>query len=116
MDAASSVAASADIPPSEVAESVANLVAKSLLSADIGGTIVHYRLLETTRAYARDKLIESAEFDHFARRHAEYYRELSSGMPMPSSRTQPTAEWLAAYRPPHRRRARCPRLGLFAER
>ena len=98
MDAASSVAASADIPPSEVAESVANLVAKSLLSADIGGTIVQYRLLETTRAYARDKLIESAEFDHFARRHAEHYRDLFQHADA-ELETRPTAEWLAAYRP-----------------
>ena len=98
LDAASSVATSADIPASEVAESVANLVAKSLLSADIGGTIVHYRLLETTRAYARDKLIESAEFDHFARRHAEHYRDLFQHADA-ELETRPTAEWLAAYRP-----------------
>src|SRR5438093_4543233 len=67
LDAASAVAASADIPASEVADSAANLVGKSLVSTDVSGAIVHYRLLETTRAYAREKLIESAEFDHFAR-------------------------------------------------
>jgi len=36
---------------------VASLVGKSLVSADIGGAIVHYRLLETTRTYGREKLI-----------------------------------------------------------
>ena len=60
--------------------------------------VVHYRLLETTRAYAREKLIESAEFDHFARRHAEYYRNLFQHAEA-ELETRPTAEWLAAYRP-----------------
>src|SRR5881409_702696 len=56
LDAVSAVAASADMPASEVGDSVADLVGKSLVSADVGGTIAHYRLLETTRAYAREKL------------------------------------------------------------
>src|SRR6266536_4214324 len=76
LDAASAVAAGVDIPASEVAESVANLVGKSLVSADVGGALVDYRLLETTSAYAREKLIESGELEDFARRHAEYYRDL----------------------------------------
>src|SRR6266403_2978078 len=98
MDAASAVAAGVDIPASEVADSVANLVGKSLLAADVGGAIVHYRLLETTRAYARDKLLGSAEFDHCARGHAEYYRQLLQHADA-ELETRPTAEWVAAYRP-----------------
>jgi len=98
MDAASAVAAGVDIPASEVADSVANLVGKSLLAADVGGAIVHYRLLETTRAYARDKLVGSAEFGHCARRHAEHYRHLLQHADA-ELETRPTAEWVAAYRP-----------------
>src|SRR5882724_752761 len=98
MDAASAVAAGVDIPASEVADSVANLVGKSLVSADVSGAIVHYRLLETTRAYAREKLIESTELDRVARRHAEYYRGLFQRAEA-EFETRPTAEWLAAYRP-----------------
>src|SRR5439155_14582955 len=60
--------------------------------------IVHYRLLETTRAYARDKLVGSAEFDHCARGHAEYYRHLLQHADA-ELETRPTAEWIAAYRP-----------------
>src|SRR5713101_5155666 len=97
LDAAGPVAASADIPASEVADSVANLVGKSLVSTDVSGAIVHYRLLETTRAYTREKLIESAEFDHFARRHAEYYRDLFQHADA-ELETRPTAEWLSVYR------------------
>src|SRR5215475_161673 len=76
LDAAIAVAASIDIPAADVEDAVANLVGKSLLSTDVGGAIVSYRMLETTRAYAREKLVESAEFDHLTRRHAEYYRDL----------------------------------------
>src|SRR5216684_1827062 len=98
LDAASAVAASVDLPASEVTDAVADLVGKSLVSTDVGGVIVHYRLLETTRAYAREKLIGSAEVDHFARRHAEYYRDLFERADA-EVETRPTAEWLAAYRP-----------------
>src|SRR6266576_1046279 len=98
LDAASAVAASVDVPASDVVDSVANLVGKSLVSADVEGAIVHYRLLETTRAYAREKLIESAELDDFARRHAEYYRDLFEHAEA-ELETRPTAEWLVAYRP-----------------
>jgi predicted ATPase/DNA-binding winged helix-turn-helix (wHTH) protein len=98
LDAVSAVATSADIPASDIADSVANLVSKSLLSADVSGVIVRYRLLETTRAYAREKLLGSAEFDNCARRHAEYYRHLLQDADA-ELETRPTAEWLAAYRP-----------------
>jgi len=98
LDAASAVAAGVDIPASEVADAVANLVGKSLVSTDVGGAMVHYRLLETTSAYAREKLIESAEFEDFARRHAEYYGDLFQHAEA-DLETRPTAEWLVAYRP-----------------
>jgi len=98
LDAAGAVAATVNIPASEVVDSVADLVGKSLLSADFSGAIVRYRLLETTRAYAREKLIESAEFDDVARRHAEYYGDLFQHAEA-DFETRPTAEWLVAYRP-----------------
>jgi predicted ATPase/DNA-binding winged helix-turn-helix (wHTH) protein len=98
LDAASAVAASVDVTASEAVDSVASLVDKSLLSSTVAGTIVRYRLLETTRAYAREKLLETAEVDHFARRHAEFYRKLFEHAEA-ESETRPTAEWLVAYRP-----------------
>ena len=98
LDAGSAVAASANLPASEVAESVASLVGKSLVSTDVVGATMRYRLLETTRAYAREKLIECAEFDHVARRHAEYLRDLFEHAEA-ELETRPTAEWLSAYRP-----------------
>lgn len=43
----------------DIVDSIGNLVAKSLISADLGGAVVYYRLLDTTRAYAQRKRIES---------------------------------------------------------
>jgi len=96
LEAASAVAANVDNSAAEVVHCVANLVGKSLLSADVTGATAHYRLLETTRAYARDKLGESRELEQCARRHAEYYRELFERAEAEWQR-RPTAEWLMAY-------------------
>ncbi len=52
-----------------------SLVSKSIVIVDVGGTEVHYRLLDTTRLYGLEKLDEHAERGDAARRHAEYYRD-----------------------------------------
>jgi predicted ATPase len=57
-------------------DGVANLALKSFLTADITHEIVQYRLLETTRAYASEKLADSGEGPALAQRHAEHYLEL----------------------------------------
>jgi predicted ATPase/DNA-binding winged helix-turn-helix (wHTH) protein len=75
-EAASAVAADTDISSAETIERIANLVSKSLISADVGGPAVRYRLLDTTRVYALQKLVDSGELDGVARRHADYYRTL----------------------------------------
>jgi predicted ATPase/DNA-binding winged helix-turn-helix (wHTH) protein len=61
------------VPAADVVDRIAGLVAKSLVAADAGEDTVTYRLLETTRAYAMEKLNQSGEFEEFARRHAKYY-------------------------------------------
>jgi predicted ATPase/DNA-binding winged helix-turn-helix (wHTH) protein len=96
LEAASAVAASVDVPAPDVLDCVETLVGKSLLSADVAGAPVRYRLLETTRAYAREKLGVSGELEPFARRHAEYHRDLFERAEA-EWETLPTAEWLAAY-------------------
>jgi predicted ATPase len=54
-----------------VVDHVASLARKSLVAANVLGRKPVYRLLETTRCYALEKLRESGEFDLVARRHAE---------------------------------------------
>jgi predicted ATPase/DNA-binding winged helix-turn-helix (wHTH) protein len=55
----------------EVTEALATLVDKSLVTLD-GATAMRYRLLETTRAYAWQKLINSGEDQKIARRACEH--------------------------------------------
>jgi predicted ATPase/DNA-binding winged helix-turn-helix (wHTH) protein len=76
LEAARAVTRSSAAPPTDIADGVADLVAKSLVTADIAGAVMHFRLLETTRVYGLEKLTESGTSQHFARRHADYYREL----------------------------------------
>jgi predicted ATPase/DNA-binding winged helix-turn-helix (wHTH) protein len=92
LDSASAVAG----PGSDVVEGVANLVAKSFVSADVGGAVVQYRLLDITRAYALRKLTESGEFDEYVQRHAEHHRDLLGGAEA-EWQARPTAEWLEDY-------------------
>jgi predicted ATPase/DNA-binding winged helix-turn-helix (wHTH) protein len=54
-------------------ESLSDLVAKSMLLADASGPSVSYRLLETTRAYAYEKLKEAGEANVVHRRHAQRF-------------------------------------------
>ncbi len=97
LQAASAVAADDAIAASDVIDCVANLVTKSLVSVEAGGVMVRYRLLETTRAYALEKLVEAGEFDAMARRHAERYLDLFEGAE--EEETRPPDEWLADYGP-----------------
>lgn len=71
MDSAQAVAASEGIGSSDVLNGVTSLMAKSLLSVALRDAITTYRLLETTRAYAREKLLEGDEIRRLGRLHAE---------------------------------------------
>src|SRR5260370_11069032 len=93
---ATAVAPSGEIAASDVVDCVANLAAKSLVMIDVSGATVRYRLLETTRAYAREQLAESAELGQVARAHAARYRDLLERAQV-EWETQPTVEWAAAY-------------------
>lgn len=76
LDAARSVVSSEDLNADLVTQAVGSLVAKSLASLQMVGSAVGYRLLDTTRAYALNKLVESDETNMVARRHAVYFSQL----------------------------------------
>jgi predicted ATPase/DNA-binding winged helix-turn-helix (wHTH) protein len=80
----------------EAIDRLADLVAKSLVVADVSGIKPRFRLLDTTRAYAIEKLDESGEREHMARRHAEYCLILLERA-QAEAPARPTAEWLADY-------------------
>jgi predicted ATPase/DNA-binding winged helix-turn-helix (wHTH) protein len=93
LSSAIAVAGDAD---TDVVEAVANLVTKSLVSADVGGRVVQYRLLDTTRAYALQKLAENGEFDNYARRHAQHHLDWFERAEV-DWRTLAVEEWLEGY-------------------
>ena len=93
---ANAVIAGAGVRTSDVIDGLGNLVNKSLIAAEAAGATAHYRLLETTRAYAREKLADLGELEQAARKHAEYYRDLC-GQAEAEWQTRPAAEWLADY-------------------
>jgi predicted ATPase len=72
----------------EICDAIAGLVEKSLVCTQLDDGQPQYRLLDTTRAYALEKLKEHAEFDPISLRHAEYFvqqlesqREVQSSLP-----------------------------------
>jgi predicted ATPase/DNA-binding winged helix-turn-helix (wHTH) protein len=58
-----------------VLQGITNLVAKSLVELDGPAPSGRWRLLETTRAYALEKLAQHGEMPQIARRHAEFVRD-----------------------------------------
>jgi predicted ATPase len=96
LEAAAAVAASPELAAPDAIAGLLGLVAKSLVVAEGGGGVARYRLLDTTRAYALEKLGGSGERDQQARHHAEYYRNLFERAEA-QWETRPTAEWLDDY-------------------
>src|SRR5262249_55539046 len=78
-------------------EHVGDLTSKSLLIAEVASRKAQYRLLETTRAYALEKLAESGEAAATARLHAGWVRDLLVRA-QPEWNAAPAAQWLPVYR------------------
>ena len=80
LEAAQAVAGTASLSGVRIADAVDSLVAKSLMNSIVEeGRQVRYRVLETTRVYAAEKLQESAEAPEVAERHARYFTGLLVG-------------------------------------
>jgi predicted ATPase/DNA-binding winged helix-turn-helix (wHTH) protein len=97
MESAGAILAADEISTDEAVDAIADLVAKSLVSASVEGPIAFYRLLDTTRAYLSTKLEESGERERFARLHAEHYRALLEQGQV-DWETRPAIEWLNRHR------------------
>ena len=90
LEAAAAVMSDNDDGLGMAGEGIASLVAKSLVSRDGPIQTGRWRLLETIRAYALEKLAESGDANHAACRQAEFFRDVfTSGAP--GSRLQPSA-------------------------
>jgi predicted ATPase/DNA-binding winged helix-turn-helix (wHTH) protein len=72
LEAALAVAMEEGVGPADIADAVGSLVDKSLIAVRIESRGARYRLLDTTRYYALEKLVASGEHDCIAERHADY--------------------------------------------
>jgi predicted ATPase/DNA-binding winged helix-turn-helix (wHTH) protein len=72
LQASGVVARGPRLTAADIHQGVASLTEKSLLCADISRDTVYYRWLDTTRAYAFDKLRASGEHHTIQKQHAEH--------------------------------------------
>jgi predicted ATPase/DNA-binding winged helix-turn-helix (wHTH) protein len=95
-EAAAAVDMDAATTGADAIDRMADLVAKSLVVADVSGAKPRFRLLDTTRALAIKKLDASGERAWIARRHAEYFRDLFARAET-ELKTRPATDWRADY-------------------
>ncbi len=97
VEAATAVASDGRIDEHAVIDLVSQIVSRSLVIADTAAARTRYRLLETVRAYALEKLEESGESDGCLQHHARFFRDMfergSDDWQMPDP------EWRATYLP-----------------
>ena len=94
LDAAEAVVADDHIDRVAVLDLVAGLVEQSLLQVVQGGDRVRYRMLETIRAYVRERLPELDDAERRRDRHLAFYRELAGRARTGLNGGQPEA-WMA---------------------
>ncbi|WP_063763636.1 ATP-binding protein [Actinoplanes subtropicus] len=76
MDAIEGICAGADLVAEDLLSLTAALIDKSILSRDDRDVVVRYRLLESIRAYGREKLHDNGDEAALLRRHRDWYAEL----------------------------------------
>ena len=96
LEAATAVASDDPGIAPTVLEGVANLVAKSLVAMDRSAATERWRLLETIREYALEKLAESGETELAARRQAEFFRDIFAPAAA-AAQLQPSIEDMERY-------------------
>ncbi len=95
-EAASAIGAALRLTQTEIIEGVANLVAKSLIVTGISRGAVQYRLLETVRAYALERLPMQGDSEAVSRAHAMFYVGLLTRAE-DEWQTQAPGDWIDAY-------------------
>jgi len=106
LEAAEVVCADERIAQGDVLDVLAQLVSKSLVLADEAGDDANrYRLLETVRQYARERLVAAGEAEAVHQRHANYF--LAFGEPLepellyPNASVVPTGQQLGQLEHEH---------------
>ena len=84
LDAAQAVAAGGEMQRFQVLDLLTLLVDKSLVVAENVGAATRYRLLETVRQYALEKLGESGEADAVRTHHRDHYTAMAAPLDTPA--------------------------------
>jgi predicted ATPase/DNA-binding winged helix-turn-helix (wHTH) protein len=98
LDYATQVVSDESLPSWEVVDHLAELVNRSLVIADSAGSGRRYRMLQTTRAYALEKLADSGEAGEAARRQAQTLCGLFPEA-VKAWESLPITEWTERYVP-----------------
>ncbi len=85
-----------DLCEEDALNGLGELLAKSMLTSDEQDELVHYRLLDTTRAYAQERLRESGELPHALRLHAQHCEQLTQQM-QAAWETTDALRWVRRY-------------------
>ncbi|KJZ59521.1 ATP-binding protein [Pseudomonas fluorescens] len=96
LESAAAVIVGEHIEPQAVFGSITQLVAKSLLNVEVGDEEVFYRLLDTTRSYALEKLDQAADLPDTRKRHAERCLALMK-QAQHEWELIPTSTWIERY-------------------
>jgi predicted ATPase/class 3 adenylate cyclase/DNA-binding CsgD family transcriptional regulator len=84
LDAAQAVCGGTDVESYQVLDQLTLLIDKSLVAAEDSPFGTRYRMLETVRHYALEKLGESGEADEVRARHGDHYAELATRLDTPT--------------------------------
>jgi len=98
IESAQTVTSNDEIPPDAVVSVLIELVNKSLVSTVSDAGQIHYRLLETTRAYSYDKLRASGTLPEWSNRHALHFLDVFAQAEQQAS-ARVDIDWNAAYSP-----------------
>ncbi|HLY26707.1 MAG TPA: tetratricopeptide repeat protein, partial [Aggregatilineales bacterium] len=96
LEAAEAVCAGDDLDSLDVLDLLQQLVNKSLVVADESGDAVRYRLLQTIRQYARERLLEAGEAQAVQNRHLDFYIALTTEGE-PHTRSWQQKAWFERY-------------------
>ena len=88
------------LEPAETLDLLTHLVDKSLVLAETQGAETRYRLLETVRQYARERLLEAGEAEDVRRQHRDWYLAFAERGD-PELRGPRDAQWLERFETEH---------------
>jgi predicted ATPase/tetratricopeptide (TPR) repeat protein len=98
LESATAVCSDETLDEIAVLDLLSSLVDKSLVSAEPAGNGTRYRLLESMRQYARERLTEHGEHSAVARRHAVAFLEMAEDLDV-RYQTMPDRAWRLLVEP-----------------